>query len=73
MSDNNFTPEDGAEFANLLGINGDNTESEGEDPQDDLETDGEEADASESEQEPDNSSEEEEETQKPVEAPKKKS
>lgn len=74
MSDETtLTPEDGEEFANLLGINGDDNESDVEQSQDDVETDDEEVEAFESTDEPDNSEEEEEAPQKSTETPKKKS
>lgn len=74
MSDENtLTPEDGEEFANLLGINGDNNESDVEESSETIETDDEEVEAPESYDEPDNSEEEEEATQKSTETPKKKS
>ena len=68
-----FTPEDGAEFASLLGINEENNQSEVEQPTDVVETDDEDTEATESTNEPDNSEEEEEAPQKSVETPKKKS
>lgn len=73
MEDTTFTPEEGAEFANLLGINVDNNESDVEESQEDLETDGDDVEANESDSEPDNSEEEEEAPQKSTETPKKKS
>jgi len=68
-----FTPEDGAEFASLLGINEENNQSEVEQPTEAVETDDEDTEATESTNEPDNSEEEEEAPQKSVETPKKKS
>ena len=68
-----FTPEDGAEFASLMGINEENNESDVDESNETNETDGEEVEATESTNEPDNSEEEEEAPQKPTEAPKKKS
>lgn len=68
-----FTPEDGAEFASLLGINEENNGSDVEQPKKVVETDDEEVDADDSNTELDNSEEEEEAPQKTTEAPKKKS
>jgi len=67
-----FTPEEGDEFASLMGINEENNYSEVEESQEDLETEEEETEAPESDEEPDNSEEEEEAPQKSVQ-PKKKS
>ena len=68
-----FTPEDGAEFASLLGINEENNQSEVEDSQDDPETDDVEVVANDSDNELDTSTEDEEAPQKATETPKKKS
>lgn len=68
-----FTPEDGAEFASLLGINEENNQSEVEQPTEVVETDDEEVVANDSDNEPDNSTEDEEAPQKATETPKKKS
>lgn len=68
-----FTPEDGAEFASLLGINEENNQSEVEQPTEAVETDDEEVVANDSDNEPDNSTEDEEAPQKATETPKKKS
>ena len=68
-----FTPEDGAEFASLMGINEENNESDVEQPTEVIETDDEEVVANDSDDEPDNSTEDEEAPQKTTEAPKKKS
>jgi hypothetical protein len=67
-----FTPEDGDELANLLGINGDNNKSDVDEPSA-SETDDEDVDAPDSDDEPDNSDEEKEAPQKSTETPKKKS
>ncbi len=67
-----FTPEEGDEFASLMGINEENNYSDVEESQEDLETEEEETEAPESDEEPDNSEEEEEAPQKSVQ-PKKKS
>jgi hypothetical protein len=72
MTNTDFTPEEGNEFANLMGINMDNNESAVEEPSA-IETDDEETEAPESNDEPDNSEEEDEAPQKSVETPKKKS
>lgn len=72
MTDTNFTPEDGAEFASLMGINEENNQSEVVESQD-LETDGEDVEATESNNEPDNSEEEDEAPQKSTNTSKKKS
>lgn len=66
-----FTPEEGAEFASLMGINEENNQSDVEESQD-LETDDEDVDANDSNDEPDNSEEDEEAPQKSTETPKKK-
>ena len=68
-----FTPEDGAEFASLMGINEENNESDVEQPTEVIETDDEEVVANDSDDEPDNSTEDEEAPQKTTETPKKKS
>ena len=68
-----FTPEDGAEFASLLGINEENNQSEVEQPTEVVETDDKEVVANDSNTELDNSEEEEEAPQKATETPKKKS
>jgi hypothetical protein len=67
-----FSPEDGAEFASLMGINEENDQSEVDEPSA-SETDDEDVDAPDSDDEPDNSEEEEEAPQKSTETPKKKS
>lgn len=67
-----FTPEDGAEFASLLGINEENNQSEVEQPKA-VKTDDEEVDANDSNEESDTSTEDEEAPQKATETPKKKS
>ena len=67
-----FSPEDGAEFASLMGINEENDQSEVDEPSA-SETDDEYVDAPDSDDEPDNSEEEEEAPQKSTETPKKKS
>lgn len=66
-----FTPEEGAEFASLMGINEENNQSDVEESQD-LETDDGEVEANDSNDEPDNSEEEDEAPQKSTETPKKK-
>lgn len=68
-----FTPEDGAEFASLMGINEENNESDVEQPTEVVENDDEEVVANDSDEEPDNSTEDEEAPQKATETPKKKS
>lgn len=68
-----FTPEDGAEFASLLGINEENNESDVEQPTEVVETDDEEVVADDSDNELDNSTDDEEAPQKATETPKKKS
>lgn len=68
-----FTPEDGAEFASLMGINEENNQSEVEQPTEVVETDDEEVVANDSNGESDNSTEDEEAPQKTTETPKKKS
>lgn len=68
-----FTPEDGAEFASLLGINEENNQSEVEQPTEVVETDDVEVFANDSDNELDNSTEDEEAPQKATETPKKKS
>lgn len=68
-----FTPEDGAEFASLLGINEENNQSEVEQPTEVVETDDEEVVANDSDNELDTSTEDEEAPQKATETPKKKS
>ena len=68
-----FTPEDGAEFASLLGINEENNQSEVEQPTKVVETDDEEVFANDSDNELDTSTEDEEAPQKATETPKKKS
>jgi hypothetical protein len=67
-----FTPEEGAEFASLMGINEENDQSEVDEPTA-SETDDGEVDATESDEEPDNSDDEDEAPQKSTETPKKKS
>jgi len=68
-----FTPEDGAEFASLLGINEENNQSEVEQQTEVVETDDEEVFANDSDNELDTSTEDEEAPQKATETPKKKS
>lgn len=68
-----FTPEDGAEFASLLGINEENNQSEVEQPTEVVETDDVEVVADDSNTELDTSIEDEEAPQKATETPKKKS
>lgn len=68
-----FTPEDGAEFASLLGINEENNQSEVEQPTEVVETDDVEVVADDSNEELDTSTEDEEAPQKATETPKKKS
>ncbi|HNG96753.1 MAG TPA: hypothetical protein PLW93_00610 [Candidatus Absconditabacterales bacterium] len=68
-----FTPEDGAEFASLMGINEENNESDVEQPEEVVETDDEEVVANDSNGESDTSTEDEEAPQKATETPKKKS
>lgn len=68
-----FTPEDGAEFASLLGINEENNESDVEQPTEVVETDDVEVFANDSDNELDNSTDDEEAPQKATETPKKKS
>lgn len=74
MSDETtLTPEDGNEFASLLGINEENSQSEANESTETSETDDEEGEAIESNEEPDNSEEAGEAPQKSPEPPKKKS
>lgn len=68
-----FTPEDGAEFASLMGINEENNESDVDQSNEIDKTDDEEVVADDSNDEPDNSTEDEEAPQKATETPKKKS
>ena len=67
-----FSPEDGAEFASLMGINEENDQSEVDEPTA-SETDDEYVDAPESDDEPDNSDDGDGAPQKSTETPKKKS
>ena len=67
-----FSPEDGAEFASLMGINEENDQSEVDEPSV-SETDDEYVDAYDSDDELDNSDDEDEAPQKATEPPKKKS
>ena len=67
-----FSPEDGAEFASLMGINEENDQSEVDEPSA-SETDDEYVDAPDSDDELDTSDDEDEAPQKSTETPKKKS